>query len=427
MSMSPGRAIVMIAAWLLLACASPTRPQPPPAGEVYRLPWGAVPADTGNREAGDDFQERLAASLRTRIQELRARDPGARLPYRVLSISGGGSRGAYGAGVLTGWSESGQRPEFDVVTGISTGALMATHAFLGSEHDDGLRLYTKISDADIYEPRGRLAILRSDAVFDTAPLRRLVAETLDEATLDLVARENAKGRRLFIGTTNLDANSFVVWDMGAIAASGRPDRLQRYRDVVLASASFPVSFPPVYIPVEADGQRYYQMHVDGGVRETVFFFDFVDDYRAALAELGLRREDVHPELFLLNNDALYAPGTYKPVSGSLLSISGATIGSLMRKATLGSLYRVWVLALIAGADFHISYIPPDFDLSDNSLRFDTEEMKRLFELGRSRAQRGEAWSTQRAPTTLEELAPLIDPRRSVDRLEARPWLGGDDE
>jgi hypothetical protein len=407
-----------------LACAGP-RVNGPTAGEPYRLPWGAVPVESWDRPDGDAFQKTLADSIQRRLVALRAANPSARLPYRVLSLSGGGSRGAYGAGLLIGWTDTGERPEFDVVTGISTGALMATHAFLGSDYDEGLRVYRDVTNDDVYEERSLLAILSNDSVFDTAPLRKLLERTLTPAVIARVAEENGKGRRLFIGTTNLDAQTFVVWDMGAIAASTRRDRLQRYRDVVLASASFPIAFPPVYISVETENGSYEQMHVDGGARETVFFYDFLDEYSDAMRSLGLDDEDVHSEVYLLNNGPIYATGKYKPVKPLSLSVAGATISSLMRKATLGSLYRMWVLALSTGADIHMAYIPPEFPLSENPLNFSREEMLKLFQLGYDKALRGDAWFSQLAPKSQEELTDLINPVSSIDTLENAPWLRGD--
>jgi hypothetical protein len=421
-----------IAVWALLsvtclaACAT-TRPAAPPDDETYRVPWGAVPVETWDKKGKDEFQATLERSIRKRLGELRSEHPGARLPYQILALSGGGSRGAYGAGVLIGWTKRGDRPEFEVVTGISTGALMATAAFLGSDFDDELRVYTEVTSDEIYRTRGTLELLRSESAFDTTPLRELLERRIDEATLDLVAHEHRRGRRLFVGTTNLDANAFVVWEMGAIAASDRPDKLQRYRDVILASASFPIAFPPVYIPVRYGDRTYHQMHVDGGARETVFFFDFLDEFEEAMEEIGLRDSDIHAELYLLNNAEIYARAEFHRVEASILSVAGATMASLMRKATLGSLYRLWVIALSGGADFHISYIPPEFELSRNPLEFDPDEMKRLFDLGYGKAIRGEAWETQMAPASQAELLKLIDPHTSIDRLEERPWLRDDVE
>jgi len=415
--------VFLLAALLIGACAGQPRPAPPTKGEPYALPWGAVSLEADPTSGTDPFREKLIAGLRGRVESKIAASGDGAVPYRVLAISGGGSRGAYGAGLLTGWSQRGDRPEFDVVTGISTGALMATHAFLGSGFDEGLQLYRHTTNEDVFKARGKLAALREDALLDTAPLRNTLAKLLTEDIVRRVADEHAKGRRLFIGTTNLDANAFTVWDMGAIAASERPDRLQRYRDVVQASAAFPIAFPPVYFEIERpDGTRYTQMHADGGLRQTVFFHDFLDEWREALRAAGASAERVRPELYLLNNDRIHTRGTYRPVEGRTVAIAGASIDTLMRQTLLSSVYRLWVLALTHRADFNIAFIPQEFELSENSLLFDRDEMERLYQLGFQRASSGQAWLRQKAPGSQEELARLLDPQQSVDRLETRPWV-----
>lgn len=404
---------------LVAACAGSQRPAPPTKGEPLALPWGAVSQERGATSGDEDQRNAMVSALRARIAARVAASEAGVVPYRVLAISGGGSRGAYGAGLLTGWSENGDRPEFDVVTGISTGALMATHAFLGTAFDEGLQLYRHTQNADVFQKRGKLAVLNGDALLDTAPLRATLGALLTEEVVRQVAVEHAKGRRLFIGTTNLDANTFTVWDMGAIAASDRPDKLQRYRDVVQASAAFPIAFPPVYFEVERpDGTRFTQMHADGGLRQTVFFYDFVDEWRDALRAEGVMPDRVRPMLYLLNNDRIHGRARHKPVAGRTLSIAGASIDTLMRQTLVNSVYRLWVTALSNGADFSIAYIPPEFDLSDNSLLFDNAEMEKLYQLGYARAKSGAAWFTQKAPSTVEELARLINPRDTMDRLES---------
>jgi hypothetical protein len=355
-----------------------------------------------------------------------------KIPYRALTLSGGGSRGAYGAGVLSGWTVRGDRPQFDVVTGISTGALMATHVFLGPEFDDDLLIYKSISNDDVFRKRSILETIRGTSALDTAPLRETLLSIINDETLDLVAAENRKGRRLFIGTTNLDANTFVIWDMGEIAASERPDRLKRYIDVVLASASFPIAFPPVYLDVDGGTGAYTEMHTDGGVRESAFFFDFdlIADVRRAMEAAGFSESEFKQELYLLNNGPIAASTgtrTYKPVNGTLGAIAEASIDSLLTKVMQGSVYRLWVLAMVHGADFHFSFVPPDFELTSGSLTFDPVEQTALFERGYQQALEGTAWATQRAPTSTEELIQrIVDPASSFDGYNLPAWLNRDD-
>jgi predicted acylesterase/phospholipase RssA len=385
------------------------------------LPWGAVPVESWEPELAETFHDRVVEAVRRRVEKLRAESPDAKIPFRALALSGGGSNGAYGAGVLTGWTKTGERPDFEVVTGISTGALQATYVFLGPEYDDHLLGYTEVTDDDIYRKRNKVkGMLLSDGMSNTEPLRELIAESIDAEMLDAVAAKHLEGHRLFVGTTNLDANAFTIWDMGAIAASTRPDKLERFRDVILASASAPVVFPPVYFPVETDGETYWQMHADGGVRETVFFYDFIDEIREVIIEVGLTREDIEPEIYVLHNGTLYTSGVYKPVRGRTLSIAGASLAGLMRKNTVSSIYRMWVQALIHQWGFHITFIPPDYDLTTGSFTFDQEEMRRLYDYGYERALNGDAWVGQDAVDDWHELIRLLDPMEVLDPLEARP-------
>jgi predicted acylesterase/phospholipase RssA len=366
------------------------------------------------------FVRDLIEALQNRVQELRNQARGTPITVRGLALSGGGSHGAYGAGVLIGWTDAGTRPEFDVVTGISTGALTATAVFLGPEHDDSLRMYTKVTNKDIYKARHPLAVLTGDSMYDAAPLRALIAQQIDDGVLQAVAREHARGRRLFVGTVNLDAQAFTIWDMGLIASSDRPDKLERYRDVILASASVPVLFPPVYIPVEVGGESYRQMHVDGGAREMVFFPEFIQDFDKAIAECGLNRSDVHGEIYILYNGRAAARGTYEPVEPRALSVMEVFVRSLMRKNTTSSLYRIWVRGLIHKMDIHITDIPPEYKELQSDMEFNPDDMKRLFEFGYNRSVNGQAWWTQPAVENYQELIEKISPGEAIEEMEARP-------
>ena len=194
-------------------------------------------------------------------------------PRNYLSISGGGADGAFGAGLLKGWSESGTRPEFWAVTGISTGALIAPFAFIGSDYDDELEsLYTTLSTSDLVKKRSLIAGLTSDAFGDTAPMREVLQKHIDAEMIEEIAQEYARGRRLLIGTTNLDAKRPVIWNIGAIAAVGTDESAQLIRDVILASASIPGMFPPVRITARIGDEEYDELHVDGGVSSQVFLY-----------------------------------------------------------------------------------------------------------------------------------------------------------
>ncbi len=301
---------------------------------------------------------------------------------------------------------------------------MATHVFLGPDFDQPLNAYVNIGPDDVFRARSTLGALRSDSLVDSAPLRALVASIITPAILERVAAEYAKGRLLFVGTTNLDSDDFTIWDMGAIAASDRKDKLEHYIDVVMASAAFPIVFPPVYIEVESDSGRYTQMHADGGVQQSAFFFDFVADRRDAISELGLGDDDLRVELYLLNNAPVGHARQYRPVKGRTIAIAEATVDSLMNKVTLTSLYRLWVLAMANGAEFNITFIPGELQGSTDALDFDPARLRRLFDHGHRTMLDGTAWLHQQPPANAENLLKrLVEPARGFERSGVPFWLG----
>jgi hypothetical protein len=417
-------------AMLLVACSSTPRPTPPVSGALLAQPWGSVPMQARDGEIDQSITDNFVNALQAKLDQARQAGVDDAVPYRALTLSGGGSRGAYGAGVLSGWTARGDRPQFDVVTGISTGALLATHAFLGTEFDDGLEIYKSISNDDVFRQRSKLEALTGTSIFDTAPLREMLLSIINEETLDRVAAEYGTGRRLFIGTTNLDADVFTVWDMGAIASSPRADRLKRYIDVVMASAAFPIAFPPIYLEVQGESGMFTEMHADGGIRESAFFFDFdsIEDVQRAMESAGIHESDFKQELYLLINAPLASSSvrTYKPVEGKIGPIAEATVDAFLTKVTQGSVYRLWVLAMVHGADFHISFVPPDFEFTSGSLTFDPVEQTALFDRGYQQSINGNAWAVQPAPASTEELLQRIaEPASTFDTHAPPTWLRRD--
>ncbi len=307
--------------------------------------------------------------------------------HHYLAISGGGANGAYGAGILVGWTEAGDRPEFTVVTGISTGALTAPFAFLGPDYDDELReVYTIFETADLIESRGRLALFRRDATVDSAPLRAMIAKYVDDEMIARIAAEHAKGRSLVIGTTNLDTMRPIVWNITRIAASDAPDRGELIRDILLASAAIPAALPPVMFEVEANGQRYDEMHVDGGTTSQVFFYPAGLDWGQLLEEF-----DVHgrPDLYVIRN-ARIEP-RYKTTDRRATAIAARALSSLLRTQGIADLYRIYTTAQRDGLDYHGAAIPDDFTLEPTEM-FDVVYMGELFNLGYERALAGYPWT-----------------------------------
>lgn len=375
--------VVLIAAGAaILAARMERRTAAPPAGAEAGRPWGAIDLETFDTHVPSGMQRTLAESIRLEDpREFDADGDGVR-EYDFLALSGGGAHGAFGAGMLCGWTARGDRPNFKVVTGISTGALQATPAFLGPEFDPLLqRFYTEVSTADIYRRRPALAALVADAAYDTAPLRRLLDGAIDDRVLAAVARKHRAGHRLFIGTANMDANEFVIWDMGAIAASGRPDARRRYVDVLVASASVPVLFPPVYFDVDVGGRRCREMHCDGGAEAQVFLRGFMLDVEDALEGAGLTTGEVRGRLFVIRNGRPDDRPGYAAVGPSTLSIAEATIEKLFKVTAAASLYRMYVLADRYGVEFNLRCIPQAFDVGFPALEFDRAGMNRLFDLG----------------------------------------------
>ncbi|MGL4966808.1 MAG: patatin-like phospholipase family protein [Inquilinus sp.] len=307
-------------------------------------------------------------------------------PASYLAVSGGGENGAFGAGLLVGWTKTGTRPEFKVVTGVSTGALTAPFAFLGPAYDDRLTgIYTSITAAEVLEARGFLAAVTNDAMADTAPLRRTIAKYLTADLLAAIAREHEKGRLLLIGTTDLDAQRGVIWNIGKIAASGDPGALELVRNILVASAAIPGAFPPVMIDVMADGQPYQEMHVDGGASAQVFIYPPSLKIGEVAKKQGIVRQR---DVYVIRNARLDAD--WADVKRSTLSIAGRAISSLIQTQGVGDLYRIYTVSQRDGVGFHLAYIPSSFNVKLET-PFDQTYMRALFELGYKLGAQGYPW------------------------------------
>ncbi len=380
--------VAAMAPLLLLGCASIAR-QPVPIADIDRA---VVPGMPNVRDWGDEpsphFQEDLIQSVRD-AWEAYGSGPGS-LPMQALVLSGGGSNGAFGAGFLSGWTEAGTRPTFKLVTGISTGALIAPFAFLGSDYDAKLEeVFTTVTNKDIYRFRSPFTVLKKDSLARTDPLAIKLEEVIDNELLQAIAAEHLRGRRLFVGTTNLDAQRLAVWNMGAIAASGRPGSLRLFRQVLLASASIPVAFPPVYIEVEVDGKRFDEMHVDGGVIAEFFLWGAMVDIVDAQRELHVDPDPAdRSAIYIIRNSQIDAEaGQVEP---KLLDIASRSMITVLKAVAMGDLIRIWRLAERDGVDFNYVGIPPEHPEADTST-FDPRDMRRLFELGRAMALEPDPW------------------------------------
>jgi predicted patatin/cPLA2 family phospholipase len=347
----------------------------------------SIPAIPRARVWGDEAPPYADAWFALTKAELKAEQPANfGRPHRYLAISGGGAKGAFGAGLLVGWTEAGTRPEFNMVTGISTGALTAPWAFLGPDYDDVLEeMFTEYSTKELVEKRNIINAITSDAMTSTKKLAELLASFIDEGILEAIAAEHRKGRRLLIGTTNIDAQRPVIWNIGFIATSGEPFALDLIRSVILASASLPAAFPPVAVEVEADGQRFDELHVDGGAASQVFLYPALLDWKRVIQKLEVPEP---PEIYVIRNARL------DPEAGSidrkLMPIAGRAISSLIRTQGIGDLYRIYALAERDGLNFNLAYIPAAFN-EKPAEQFDPVWMRKLFDLGHEMAKDGYPW------------------------------------
>jgi predicted acylesterase/phospholipase RssA len=307
-------------------------------------------------------------------------------PKQILALSGGGSYGSFTAGVINGWTKSGKRPEFDVVTGISTGGLIAPLAFLGPEYDDQMKLiYTRVTRRDIFTYRNWATIPFRDAIATTAPLREIVTACMTDELLLKLAAEHRKGRRLYLGTTNLDTRRFVTWDLGAIACQAesrdRADMKATAKlivDIMIASCSLPGVFPPVEIEVQVDGKKYTELHADGGVICTVWVPPHVLD---AVTPDPTRPAQLQPPAdvyCILAGKSFIDVGYTRRSVFDVLQVFLATAQAAGHRRDVSNLYN---LSKLAGANFRMAGVPNEFATNSSGLDFDRTEMGKLFEEG----------------------------------------------
>ncbi len=306
----------------------------------------------------------------------------------LLSLSGGGDNGAFGAGLLSGWTVHGDRPTFKLVTGVSTGALIAPFAFLGSEYDAALTdVYTNINPSRVFEKRFvPYAALAQDALSDSTPLYQTIAHYLDDTMLARIAAEYGQGRLLLIQTTDLDAGRPTIWNIGAIAASGHPRAPHLIRHILLASASIPAAFPPVLFDVEADGKAYQELHVDGGAVSQAFLVPPSLNTKVALERSGYKRKAV--AAYIIRNSGLTTE--WSEVEQTTLPIAGKAVSTMINYNGVGDLYRMYLVTQRAGASFSLAYVGQDFQ-APHPQEFDQTFMRALYRYAYQKAVKGYPW------------------------------------
>ena len=334
---------------------------------------------------GDATRAELASNLEIRDLENGLRAKGNRPNQdNYLVLSGGGQNGAFGAGLLNGWTNAGTRPEFRVVTGVSTGALIAPFAYLGPAYDATIKeFYTTHSTKDIVRYRIASGLLGGVSVVDSKPLAGLIAKYITHTTLRRIAAEYKKGRYLLVGTTNLDAGRPVIWDMGKIARVGDERALKLFRSVILASASIPGAFPPVMIDVSAEGKSGQEMHVDGGATDNAILLPF----HVNLDQLNKRMKRKR-KLYVIINSTLIP--RRKKVKFDTFSIAGRSINTLIKRLTIGDTQRLYEFSGRNEIEFNLAAIPDSFTDKPKEL-FDRAYMRKLFSLAYSLASNGYKW------------------------------------
>jgi len=380
-----------LTAMVVAGCASTMRQAVPP----QLTEQAAVVDFTSVRRWGDEPPQearRIAQLRRTQIAATRPEilDRSRRTSFNFLVLSGGGDDGAYGAGILNGWTAAGNRPEFEVVTGVSTGALIAPFAFLGPKYDTQLKeIYTRYSTKDLLDQNILDGLLGGSSLTSSQPLYQLISKYVDLKFLAAVAREHNRGRRLLIGTTNLDAERPVVWDMGAIAQRDSSEALRLFRRVMLASVSIPGLFPPVYIDVKIGNETYQEMHVDGGTTDNAFLLPAnfsIDEFQDA----DILRSNLRLYL-IVNSKTSPEAQSVKPTT---FGVAGRSISTLIKQQTAGDILQIYLSSQKNNIAFRLASVPRDFDHESNE-PFDVKYMSALYELGYTQAKSGYDW--QRKP------------------------------
>ncbi len=381
---------LLVALLLLNACATPTRRSAAPVNlqastEIPGMP-GVRYCPVRSKDLDAMVAEAQASAQKERAYLASQGHEGALPPAVFLAISGGGDDGAFGAGLLNGWTASGTRPEFKLVTGVSTGALIAPFAFLGPAFDPVLReVYTQVAPKDIAVGRGALAAVFDDALADNSPLLQLIKKHVDQKMLESIAAEYAKGRLLLVATTNLDTRLPVIWNLTKIASSKDPKALELFQRLMIASASIPGAFPPAMIDVEAGGTAYQEMHVDGGATSQVFVYPPALNIKKLSEASGVQRER---KLYIIRNTRL--DPEWASVERKTLTIVQRAISSLIQTQGVGDLYRIYATAQNDGLDYNLAFIPSSFK-TPHVEEFGNEYMRSLFAVGYQMAEKGFPW------------------------------------
>lgn len=375
--------LISITTTFLVGCAAlPRQPAPPQNEQIYAKVDGH--ANLRYFINSESAIQHMITDLKTHQAQSPARTP----ENTYLTISGGGDDGAFGAGLLVGWSESGTRPQFRLVTGVSTGALIAPFAFVGSSEDKTLtEVYTKVKPHEIFESRNIISGLLSDGLVSNSPLYKLLQTHINKELMQKVAYEYQHNNRwLLIETTDIDAGVPVIWNMGAIASIDTEEGLQLFRKVMLASAAIPGAFPPVMFDVSVGENHYQEMHVDGGAIAQVFLLPSAFFRQAKEQNL---MPDKKQTLYVIRNGRLDSEA--ETTKKRTIDIAQKSIEKLIQSQGYGNLYQIYFISKKYNIDHHLAYIHPNFNAKEHE-QFDPVYMNELFNYARQQASHNYNWA-----------------------------------
>lgn len=381
--------------WFRAALAVGLAAQLAACSSIPRIPYSAGEAAAAVVPGTDPGVRAYADASESTFTAMVARPNRQRMPFAYLALSGGGGDGAYGAGILNGWTESGTRPEFSLVSGVSTGALIAPFAFLGSGYDSYLTdIYTSGIASSLVQSPSVTNVLFGSGLFGDGRLRDLVRRYVTSDLLAAIAEQHAKGRRLLVVTTNLDSQRAVIWNMGAIAAGGGPNAVSLFIDVLTASASIPAVFPPQLLDVQAGGRAFQEMHVDGSVVTPVFTLP-----QSFLLRDGRLRSTGKSDIYVVINGRLEPE--FDLAENNTLSIVERSFTTASRARSRATLASTNAFTRNNGIGFNLTYIDEAVPSASAARGFDTAYMRTLYQDGFEKARRGAFW-LKSVPT-----APLV--------------------
>lgn len=379
-------------ATVLPGCSTPVRGTAVPLGRTTQATVLGIANERFFPFYGTEPLEAEFMAAADRLRRTQGLAATAILPeVQLLAVSGGGENGAFGAGVLCGWSDFGNRPVFELVTGVSTGALTAPFAYLGSGYDPQLRaVYTELTASSVLEKRAFTAALFDDAMADNSPLFKTISIYLNDAMLAALGKSYNDGRLLLIGTSDLDAQQPVIWNIGAIANSGHPKALDTIRRILLASAAIPGAFPPTLFDVSVGGVAHQELHVDGGAFAQAFLYPAGVTRQRRTVMAGGKR--VAPaRAFVIRNGRL--DPDWAATERSTMGIAMRAISTMIAASGVNDVLRMYNATQRDGIDFNLAYIGADFTQKLPE-PFDQGYMRALFDYGYQRARRGYEWSKQ---------------------------------